>query len=70
MEKLELIKKDDKYFRVCRKCEKELETYNFDKCNKTKCGFRSVCKLCRKNERITNREIIKSKRKLHYELNI
>jgi hypothetical protein len=69
MEKLKLIEKGGKHFRICRKCEKELETYNFDKCSKTKCGFRSVCKLCRKDERVKNQEVIKTKRKLHYELN-
>lgn len=69
MQKLELIEKDGKYFKICRKCEKELESSNFDKCGKTKCGFRSICKLCRKDERIKNQEVIKTNRKLYYELN-
>jgi len=69
MQKLELIERSGKYFKICRKCEKELESFNFDKCNKTKCGFRSVCKLCRKDERIKNQGVNKTKRKLYYELN-
>jgi hypothetical protein len=69
MKELEIINKDGKTFRICRKCEKELEFSFFDKCSKTKCGVRSICKNCRK---LLNNEISKItqlKRKEYYELN-
>ena len=69
MQKLVPIIKDDKVFRICRKCNKELEVTFFDKCSKTKCGFRSICKICRKQDRIENSEIIKLKRREYYKNN-
>lgn len=54
-------------YRVCKKCEKELELSQFDKCSKTKCGFRSVCKTCRRIENINNSSSLKIKRKKYYE---
>lgn len=69
MKELEIIYKDGKSFRVCRKCEKELEFSFFDRCSKTKCGVRSICKSCRKSLNDENSEIRKLKRKEYYELN-
>lgn len=69
MKKLELIEKDGKYFRMCNTCKKELEIFNFDKCSKTKCGFRSICKLCRKIEYQKNSDSFKQKNKIFYENN-
>lgn len=64
-----IITKDGKSFRVCRKCEKELEISFFDKCNKTKCGVRSICKNCRKIQNMENSEILQIKRKEFYKSN-
>ena len=69
MKELEIIYKDGKSFRVCRKCEKELEFSFFDKCGKTKCGVRSICKSCRKSLNNETSEITQLKRKEYYELN-
>jgi hypothetical protein len=69
MIELVLTERDQKFYRTCKKCLQEKEIINFDRCSKTKCGFRSVCKLCRKNENIKNSEILKEKRKNYYELN-
>jgi len=69
MVELILIKKDDKLFRICRKCNCELEVINFDKCGKTKCGYRSVCKLCRRIENEKKIHQLKVTRKQYYETN-
>jgi hypothetical protein len=69
MEELKIITKNGKSFRICRKCEKELEFSFFDKCSKTKCGVRSICKNCRKIQVMENSEILRIKRKEYYELN-
>lgn len=69
MKELEIIYKDEKSFRVCRKCHKELEFAFFDRCSKTKCGVRSICKSCRKLLNDENSEIRKLKRKEYYGLN-
>ena len=69
MEELKIITKNGNSFRICRKCEKELEFSFFDKCNKTKCGVRSICKNCRKTQVLENSEIVRNKRKNYYKLN-
>ena len=69
MQKLELVENEGKYHRMCKTCNKELEISNFGKCNKTKCGFRSICKLCRKVEYQKNNELIKLNKKVYYESN-
>lgn len=69
MEELKIITKNGNSFRICRKCEKELEFSFFDKCSKTKCGVRSICKSCRKLYNNKNLEIIQLKRKEYYEHN-
>jgi hypothetical protein len=69
MKELEIIYKDNKSFRVCCKCEKELEFSFFDKCSKTKCGVRSICKNCRKLGNNENPKITQLNRKEYYELN-
>ncbi len=53
----------------CSKCNNEKLLCEFDKCSKTKCGHRSVCKLCRKEERIKNRILIQRGKKKYYEEN-
>ncbi len=69
MEELVLIERDGNRYRTCRKCSQEMEICNFDKCSKTKCGFRSVCKLCRKIENLENYEVLKIKRQEYYNSN-
>ena len=69
MQKLVPITRLGKFFRVCRKCEKELEFSFFDKCSKTKCGVRSICKCCRKLQDIENSDLLRIKRKDYYENN-
>jgi hypothetical protein len=69
MEELKIITKNGNSFRICRKCEKELEFSFFDKCSKTKCGVRSICKNCRKIQAVENSEIVRNKRKDYYKLN-
>jgi cobalamin biosynthesis protein CbiG len=69
MKELTLIEKNDKLYRICRKCNNELEVINFDKCSKTKCGFRSVCKSCRSAESKQNSKQLKIVRKKYYEAN-
>ena len=66
---LELIKENGNYFRMCCKCDKTLEVSNFDKCSRTKCGFRSTCKICRKKERIEKQVEYKIIKKNYYDLN-
>ena len=66
---LKTITRNGLSFRNCNKCLKELEFSFFDKCSKTKCGFRSICKICRKQDRIENSEIIKLKRREYYKNN-
>lgn len=53
----------------CTKCDTEKLLCEFDKCSKTKCGHRSVCKLCRKKERLENQLSIKIMKKNYYEKN-
>ncbi len=53
----------------CSKCHMEKLLCEFDKCSKTKCGHRSVCKFCRKNERIEKQDLIKVTKKKYYEKN-
>lgn len=53
----------------CSKCNTEKPLCEFDKCSKTKCGHRSVCKLCRKKERVENQSLITESKKKHYEKN-
>ena len=53
----------------CSKCHTEKLLCEFDKCSKTKCGHRSVCKFCRKNERVEKQDLIKIGKKKYYEKN-
>ena len=53
----------------CSKCHTEKLLCEFDKCSKTKCGHRSVCKFCRKNERVEKKDLIKVGKKKYYEKN-
>ena len=69
MVELKISTKNGLSFRICNKCLKELEFSFFDKCSKTKCGVRSICKECRKLDNIKNLEKIRIKRKEYYEEN-
>jgi hypothetical protein len=69
MEKLKIIYRDGKPFRICCKCQEELEFSFFDKCNKTKCGVRSICKSCRREQNVENSDLLRIKRKDYYENN-
>jgi len=53
----------------CTKCGIEKEMCEFDKCSKTKCGHRSVCKVCRRDERQEKKYLIKETKKKYYEKN-
>lgn len=53
----------------CTKCNIDKELCEFDKCSKTKCGHRSVCKVCRKYERQEKKELIQKNKKKYYENN-
>jgi hypothetical protein len=53
----------------CTKCQISKNLLEFDLCSKTKCGRRSVCKICRKKERFENKDSIKKHKKEYYEKN-
>ena len=69
MVELKTITRNGLSFRNCNKCLKELEFSFFDKCSKTKCGVRSVCKNCRKLDDKKNIENLRIKRKKYYKEN-
>ena len=52
--------------RVCTKCKEEKEFCFFDRCKKTKSGFRSVCKTCRVDERKKYKELNPNYKKNYY----
>jgi hypothetical protein len=41
----------------CSKCGEIKNESEFDKCNKVKCGYRNICKKCRKMERLEEDQI-------------
>jgi hypothetical protein len=52
--------------KVCTKCKIDKEFCFFDRCNKTKSGFRSVCKSCRVEERKNYKKLNPDYKKNYY----